>query len=120
MAIFDDILRTTQKAGKAIADTATDVYGYTKASYNQAALENKLKEVLVKVGRYTVEERRSGKSDAEYLELLLSQVEELEIQIEKAKEERAEIKNEVICPACKHSNAKTNVFCAACGAKLAE
>ena len=33
MAILDDILRTTQKAGKAIADTATDVYGYTKTSY---------------------------------------------------------------------------------------
>lgn len=120
MAILDDILRTTQKAGKAIADTATDVYGYTKTSYNIAALENKLKDILVQIGQYTVEEHKSGKSDAQQLELLLKQVEEVEKQIEQAKGERAEIKNEVICAACGKSNPKNNTFCAACGAKLAE
>lgn len=120
MAILDDILRTTQKAGQVIADTATDVYGYTKASYNIATLENKMKENLIKIGQYTVEEHKSGKTDAEYLEFLLTQVAELEIQIEKAKSERAEIKNEIVCSDCGKSNPKTNTFCAACGAKLGE
>ena len=120
MAIFDDIVRTTQKAGKVIADTATDVYDFTKVSYNLAALENKLKEVLIKIGRYTVDAQHNEQPDEEYLSLLLSQVEELEIQIEKAKGQRAEIKKEVICPECNHSNPKNNAFCAACGAKLAQ
>ncbi|MBQ6947957.1 MAG: hypothetical protein IJN42_07905 [Clostridia bacterium] len=120
MTILDDIFRTTQKAGKVIAETATDVYDFTKVSYNLATLENKLKEVLVKIGRYTVNEHRHGGGDAEHLELLLSQVEELEIQIDKAKEEKAEIKNEVICHSCGHNNSKKNAFCAACGAKLGE
>ncbi len=120
MAIIDDIVRTTQKAGKVIADTATDVFDYTKASYNIASVENKLKEVLIEIGCYTVAMHKDGTQDEEKLGKLLEREKALSAQLAQLKSDRAEIKNEIVCPSCGKHNVKESAFCNACGTKLGE
>ncbi len=120
MAILDDIMLTTQKVGKAIADTATDAYDYTKASYNIASLESKLQDALAEIGRYTLRVHQGGSEDEEMLASLLAHAKALTEELEQVKCKRAEIKNQVICSACGHPNAKDSAYCSACGAKLAQ
>lgn len=120
MAILDDIMLTTQKVGKAIVDTATDAYDYTKASYNIASLEGKLQNALAEIGRYMLQVHKGGAEDEEMLATLMAHASELEDKLEQVISDRAEIKNQVICSACGHANSKDNTYCSACGAKLAE
>ena len=71
MAVLDDIMRKTQQVGKVIADTATDVYDYTKVTYNIAALENRLNAVLIKIGQYILD-KENGAENEEYFSTLIS------------------------------------------------
>jgi len=118
LAVLDDIMRKTQQVGKAIADTATDVYDYTKVSYNIAALENKLKDVLIKIGQYVFDKELGKAEDEEKLTGLLSEAKEIKEKIEEAKAARSDIKNEKICPKCGQACQKTAEFCSKCGEKL--
>ncbi|MBR5783078.1 MAG: zinc ribbon domain-containing protein [Clostridia bacterium] len=118
MAVIDDIIRTTQKIGKAVAETATDVYGYTKTSYSIASLENKLKNVLADIGHYMLEKETVGTEETEKYEAYIAQAKELAAKIQEEKAKRGEIVNQKICPKCSQTCDKNAEFCSKCGEKL--
>lgn len=118
MAFLDDVVRKTQKAGQVIADKATDVYDYTKTSFNIASLENKLNEKLIAIGTFVLNGKEGKEQDENILAALLDEAAALKNQISAVKAERGEIRNQVICPACGKENAKSSAYCTACGTKL--
>lgn len=120
MAVLDNIMRKTQEVGKVIADTATEVYDYTKVSYNIAALENKQKQALAALGAYVLETENGAEPDEEKYNELLAAAKEIDEQIATAKGRRSEIKNETICSNCGKANAKDSAYCSSCGAKINE
>ncbi len=120
MAFFDDVVRTTQKAGKLVAEKATDVYDLTKTSYILAGLENELKDVLAQIGGYVLDADLTGASHEEEIAAALLKAKSLRADIEEAEKKKYDLKNQTVCPDCGKANEKGAAFCSACGKKLGE
>lgn len=120
MAFLDDVIRTTQKAGKVVAETAEGVYDYTKVSYNIASLENELDAKLKEIGGFVLDTDMNGTEHEAEIASVLLEAKAIMEKISEAKKELAEIKNQKLCPNCGKANSKDASFCSECGANLSE
>ena len=119
MAFFDDVVKTTQKAGKAVAQKATEVYDLTKINLDIAGLENKLDDAFVEIGKLVFDrETKGAEIDAPLAEAIAAAA-ELNEQLEAAKQSRRELKKQAVCPTCGKVTDADAAFCSACGAKIA-
>lgn len=107
-----------EKLTKNMVKKTNSLVGCAKLNYALNETEDKIKEILIELGRlvyeeYTVSDGCGGEiaDKCERINVLYREADELKDKI-------AQLKNAVRCPACGEQNPSTNAYCSACGEKI--
>ncbi|MEE0945087.1 MAG: zinc-ribbon domain-containing protein [Clostridia bacterium] len=110
-AKFNKAVDGAEKYANIAVDKTSSLIDKAKITVAVNDAEKKIKEIMVQIGEYVYD---NYGTEAEFPEEIASKCAE----IEKLKEEIAELKNAVVCSNCGEYNPSENEFCGKCGEKI--
>lgn len=89
-----------------------------KYSFTISGIENKVNEILIKLGNVIYDEYENGTEFSEDINEKCRQIQELKKDISELRKKIAEIKNSDVCENCGKAINENDTFCAKCGKKV--
>lgn len=120
MDIIEKIITNVEKTTKAVVQKSSDIVELTKVKVSISNDEAKVASLIKEAGELVYSAYKNGTGDPEDVEAVCKQVEELEQEIVKKKNQLARLRNLKRCGKCGNENDIDAVYCNQCGEKLPE
>ena len=117
MSIFDVISSGVSEAGGSLSRKAKDLTETAKISSEMNKAEGRRQECFRQIGECIYEGSKDGR-EADYREIL-SEVREIEAQLDGLRADLRKRKGLVLCPGCGRDVDRSASFCPGCGAPIA-
>ncbi len=116
MAFIDDVIDNVQKAGKIVADKATDVKDFTVLEYKVLSLKSTINDKYKELGKHVYTKSQSGGEPTGKTAELLNELSTLNGELNELLEQVKKYKK--TCSACGAHASGSAAFCKKCGTKL--
>lgn len=120
MDIIEKIITNVEKTTKAVVQKSSDIVEITKVKVAISNDEAQAAALIKEAGELVYSAYKNGTGDPEDVEAVCKQVEALEDEIIKKKNQLARLRNLKRCAACGNENDIDAVYCNQCGEKLPE
>lgn len=118
MGILDDVVINVKSAAEVVGKKAGQIVDVSKLRINISELNGEINKKILELGQHVYEGKKNGEVNEEVVDLKISEIDELQSQLDTVVQEMGVKQNKVVCPVCnKQCNAGT-FFCSFCGAKL--
>lgn len=118
MSIIDDLIINAKSAVNAVSKKAEKVIDVSKLKYAESGLQSEINKKLQALGKFVYDSYVSGEMDKEALTEKITELKELNENLESTKQLINAQKNKVTCKACGEVVSADLKFCGNCGAKL--
>lgn len=112
---FSVVAEETKKITKTVAGKTGNLVDVTKLNIALNDTDKKVKAIYEKMGRIVYQKYSEGIAVTDEFTDLCEEIDEFVAEQESLRDQIAEIKKSVVCPACGKSNDKDSEFCSKCG-----
>ena len=116
MAFIDDVIDKAQKAGKLVAEKASDAKDYVTLEYKASVIRNKTEGLYRELGRLIFTSSQNGENVDVQSQEIIEKIKDMIQQQNEINNQITKFKN--ICSACGAANSSKADFCAKCGKNL--
>lgn len=120
MDIIEKIISNVEKTTKAVVQKSNDMVELTKIKVALSGDEAKAEGLIREAGELVYAAYKDGTGDPEDVEKVCKQLEQLEEEIVKKKNQLARLRNLKRCGKCGNENDIDAIYCNRCGDKLPE
>lgn len=118
MGLFEEAVQTARSAAKTVGKKAEEVLDLSKRKFAVSEIEGKLEDTFSELGKIYYRVLKDEVFSREEVDELVLKIDELEQQLELAREDIARVTRKSVCPVCGANCETGDAFCSSCGEKL--
>ncbi len=118
MALIDNLREKVVDATRTAVRASSDFIEVTKINMAAKSEEEKMKAILLDIGKYIYDSYNDGKQVDAELSAKCDEISDCEKNIVKLKQSVLEIKNLKKCNICSSEISKSDIFCPKCGQRV--
>lgn len=117
---FDDIVINAKSAATTVGKKANQIKDYSKLKYSESGIKAEIAKKKQELGNYIYNCSKTGDIDKIVMQGFVTEIDELEENLQITREMIAAAKNKITCKYCKAENERDSAYCCKCGNKIDE